>query len=775
MKETFIGHYKVIKKMGSGGMARVYLAVHRDIPNLRVVLKVLTDPQLAGRFKQEADKLALLDGHPNICRIRHFFDHGDDLVIAMDYIDGPTVEERINRDGKFTYDEAIEIIAQVLDVLEIAHSRNISHRDIKPSNIMLDAHKRVQVIDFGIAKGEADPSMTAAHGYAGTPDYMAPEQFGHSSETKYELADIYGVGVTLYEMLCGELPFAGGDVFAIRDAKLTAEPKDPRKFRPDMSKHLEHVIRKAISREPKDRFQSPREMKQFLLQGAARDSERKTPPPMPAKGAAKPPKPPRRRKPFPWKGVGIVVLLAAIAGLGYVNWPAIQEWMNRPDTAEPKPAPPVVAADPPALFEPAEQMALEAPEKVTFVWSSQGDGQTYGWEMANDPEFLLGRRNHALLDTAFTTPNELPEGSYFWRIQIDPYGSPPGGYSEVRSFTIGPGEPVEDAPVVATGPGRLAVGVNRPADIYVDGTLRERGSEELAIELEPGDYRIRVVVEDSREGEITRRVTVPPGETVSQRFAFTDIGQGKVLVSSTPDGATIKVDGQTVSGATTPHAMSLREGSYSISAETGTAGDPVLRQTVEVKDGEEVAVAFDFREARLDRQARQLADSLSRAVATLDDAMRGTQAFTMAQRLTTTGHQAYADRDLRTAAKSYEEALAFVEQARLGEDATDDIRALIESLRRAYQAGDIDAIRSFYPKMPGNEQKGWEQFFDSVRDLQVTMEPDDIYIDGGTAESEVAVRMQFSDRQGKKDNQFRWKVRFEQVNGAWIVADHETL
>jgi len=96
--------------MGAGGMARVYLAVHRDIPNLRVVLKILTDHQLADRFKQEADKLALVDGHPNICRIRHFFDHGEDLVIAMDYIDGPTVEQRIRTTGPLGYDEAIAII-----------------------------------------------------------------------------------------------------------------------------------------------------------------------------------------------------------------------------------------------------------------------------------------------------------------------------------------------------------------------------------------------------------------------------------------------------------------------------------------------------------------------------------------------------------------------------------------------------------------------------------------------------------------------------------------
>ena len=265
--------------MGAGGMARVYLAVHREIPNLRVVLKVLTDHQLADRFKQEADKLALLDGHPNICRIRHFFDHGDDLVIAMDFIDGPTVETMVKKKGPLPYEEAITIIGQVLDVLDIAHSRGISHRDIKPSNIMIDTHGRVQVIDFGIAKGEADPSMTAAHGYAGTPDYMAPEQFGSSPGTNHALADIYAVGITLFEMLCGVLPFPGGDVFTIRDAKLFKEPGNPRQYRPDMSKHLEQAIVKAMSREPENRFQSAREMKDYLLAGAARDEARKTPPP----------------------------------------------------------------------------------------------------------------------------------------------------------------------------------------------------------------------------------------------------------------------------------------------------------------------------------------------------------------------------------------------------------------------------------------------------------------------------------------------------------------
>ena len=95
MNQEFIGSYKILDKKGEGGMAQVYLAVHQDVPNLKVILKVLTDPRLAERFKQEADKLALLDGHPSICRIKHFFSHGDNIVIAMEYIDGVTLEDKI--------------------------------------------------------------------------------------------------------------------------------------------------------------------------------------------------------------------------------------------------------------------------------------------------------------------------------------------------------------------------------------------------------------------------------------------------------------------------------------------------------------------------------------------------------------------------------------------------------------------------------------------------------------------------------------------------------
>ncbi|MEW5995832.1 MAG: serine/threonine-protein kinase, partial [Candidatus Zixiibacteriota bacterium] len=220
MEDQSIGNYKVLRQMGAGGMARVYLAVHQDVPNLKVVLKILTDPRLGERFKGEADKLALLDGHPNICQIKHFFRHGDDTVIVMEHIDGVTLQDRIDAEGKLPLEESLQIISDVLDILGFAHQKGIYHRDIKPGNIMLDKKGQVKIIDFGIAKAETDPSLTLAGSACGTPAYMAPEQFTPSADTNYALVDVYAAGATLFTMLTGQSAYTGDNEFAIRDAKL---------------------------------------------------------------------------------------------------------------------------------------------------------------------------------------------------------------------------------------------------------------------------------------------------------------------------------------------------------------------------------------------------------------------------------------------------------------------------------------------------------------------------------------------------------------------------
>ena len=264
MEEKSIGSYNVLKKIGAGGMAKVYLAVHKDIPNLKVVLKILSDPNLVERFKQEADKLALLDAHPNICRIKHFFNHGEEMVIAMEYIDGSTLDEKIKESGKISIQESLRIISEVLDILDFAHQKGIYHRDIKPSNIMVDKTDRVKIIDFGIAKAKTDPNLTTVGTACGTPAYMAPEQFVPSDQTDYAKIDIYAVGTTLYFMLTGKLPFKGDNEFAIRDAKLFTSPIKPRDVNPDIPKPLEEIILKSLKKEPKDRFASSAEMKKEI-------------------------------------------------------------------------------------------------------------------------------------------------------------------------------------------------------------------------------------------------------------------------------------------------------------------------------------------------------------------------------------------------------------------------------------------------------------------------------------------------------------------------------
>ncbi|MCP4550285.1 MAG: protein kinase [bacterium] len=265
MAERQIGNYIILKQIGVGGMAKVYLATHKDVPNLKVVLKVLSNSQHADRFMQEADKLALLDGNPNICQIRHFFEHEDELVIAMEHIDGLSLEEMIEREGSFSIPEVLKIITDLLAGLAPAHSRQIYHRDLKPGNIMFDKGGVLKIIDFGIAKGKADPQMTIVGTATGTPEYMAPEQFTGGEDLDYSKCDIYAVGTLLYRLIAGELPFKGDNEFVLRDAKMFDEPPVPSSLREDISREFDDIILKAIAKDPEARFSSIDEMRTELL------------------------------------------------------------------------------------------------------------------------------------------------------------------------------------------------------------------------------------------------------------------------------------------------------------------------------------------------------------------------------------------------------------------------------------------------------------------------------------------------------------------------------
>jgi predicted Ser/Thr protein kinase len=253
-------------------MAKVYLAVHKDVPNLQVVLKILSDPRHAARFMQEADKLALLERNPNICHIRHFFDHEGELVIAMEYIDGQSLEEMLAEKGTFAVDATLGIVDGLLAALAFAHDKGIYHRDIKPGNVMFDRDGQLKIIDFGIAKGKTDPQMTIVGTAAGTPEYMAPEQFTGGEGIDYAKCDIYAVGAMMYRMLAGRPAFAGENEFVLRDAKLMENPEPPSRFNKALPGEIDGIILKAIDKNPTKRFASVAEMRSELSRAAGRNA-----------------------------------------------------------------------------------------------------------------------------------------------------------------------------------------------------------------------------------------------------------------------------------------------------------------------------------------------------------------------------------------------------------------------------------------------------------------------------------------------------------------------
>ncbi len=266
-----IGDYEILREVGEGAMGKVYLAQNVLLPEMQVVLKILKDTRMKERFLAEAGALARLD-HKNICQLRHFFHFEGDLVIAMQYIDGQTLADYVENRTSVDLPAAKKLVLQILEGLEYAHSRGVQHRDLKLSNTMVDTSGHVKIIDFGIARHISDARYTAT-GYAvGTPQYMAPEQFREERQEDYTLCDIYAVGVCLYKLCCGRLPFEETNPFVLADKVRTDYPPDPSKLNPDVFFALEKVINQAMAKRPSDRFQSATEMR-VALEKAERGSD----------------------------------------------------------------------------------------------------------------------------------------------------------------------------------------------------------------------------------------------------------------------------------------------------------------------------------------------------------------------------------------------------------------------------------------------------------------------------------------------------------------------
>lgn len=258
------GRYEIREIIGVGGMAYVYKA-YDTIDDRIVAIKILKDEYLANedftrRFKNESKAIAILS-HPNIVKV-YDVSFGDRIqYIVMEYIDGITLKEYIDQQKDIKWKEAVHFSVQILRALQHAHDKGIVHRDIKPQNIMLLPDGTIKVTDFGIARfSRSDLRATSGNNdkVVGSVHYISPEQA--RGEITDEKADIYSVGVMLYEMLTGRLPFEGDSAVSIAIMQMQAEPVKPREVKPDIPDGLEEITLKAMQKDPAKRYQSAAEM-----------------------------------------------------------------------------------------------------------------------------------------------------------------------------------------------------------------------------------------------------------------------------------------------------------------------------------------------------------------------------------------------------------------------------------------------------------------------------------------------------------------------------------
>jgi serine/threonine-protein kinase len=262
---TQVSHYQIIEKIGAGGMGEVYLAEDTELDR-KVALKFLAshlcqDEDCRKRFKREARAAAALN-HPNICTVHEIDEYEDRPFIVMECIEGESLKARI-KSGPLGLDEALEIAVDIAEGLQEAHGKGIIHRDIKSANIMLTAAGWVKVMDFGLARSSGRTQLTLSGTTVGTVAYMSPEQ-GRGDAVDHR-TDIWSLGIVLYEMITGELPFQADYEQATLYLIINEEPTSLKSHRSDVPKELERIIEKAVKKDVRERYQSAEDLTKDLV------------------------------------------------------------------------------------------------------------------------------------------------------------------------------------------------------------------------------------------------------------------------------------------------------------------------------------------------------------------------------------------------------------------------------------------------------------------------------------------------------------------------------
>jgi len=353
--------YEIVRKLGSGGMAHVYKAnctyLHRPVSVKVLRPEHAEDEDFLRRFEREAQAAASLS-HPNIVGVYDVGSEGETHYIVMEYINGESLKDLIRRRGKLPIAEALNITVQILRALEHAHENGVIHRDIKPHNILITPDGHVRVGDFGLAKATGGATLVHSGAVVGSAHYFSPEQArgGYTNER----SDLYSVGVVLYEMVTGQVPFDGETPVSVAVKHLQESPTPPSEVNPEISAELEWVILKALAKKQVDRYQSAGDMLhdvQALQQGEPinmgrepiyetqviskvkrpenADEKSGDPNLTPRRSERKShDRRPRRLRPWVRRGVWAAVILLLIGGAVFAAY-QISNWLNVPTVTVP--------------------------------------------------------------------------------------------------------------------------------------------------------------------------------------------------------------------------------------------------------------------------------------------------------------------------------------------------------------------------------------------------------------------------------------------------------
>ena len=264
------GRYEIVSEVGKGGFGRVFRAADLETEEL-VALKVLkpsltSDEQVRSRFLGEL-KMSRRVVHPNIIRLTDVLEVSGLLILVMEFVEGMSLKQMVRREGPFDIDLAYTVISQVCLGLDAAHRVGVIHRDVKPQNILITKNLGVKIVDLGLARHLGGKSVSQTGVIMGTPDYMSPEQVrGKSVEAR---SDIYSLGIVMYEMFTGKLPFTGDSSVAILLAHIRQAPESPMRVRPDLPPWISYMILKAMAKKPGQRFSKTTEILSYFEKSMA--------------------------------------------------------------------------------------------------------------------------------------------------------------------------------------------------------------------------------------------------------------------------------------------------------------------------------------------------------------------------------------------------------------------------------------------------------------------------------------------------------------------------